>query len=709
MSPANISARIRRPAMAWLTTAAMLGGSVAAALPPAPLVAAAAPTPAPQCDLSPNGSGVQHVIYIQFDNTHFTRDNPNVPSDLEQMPHLLNFLTDNGALLSNHHTPLIAHTATDILTSLTGVYGDRHGQPVSNSYRYFNPDGTSNGASSFAYWTDPVAAFGSAPATDTTPTMIAPNGGIAPAPWVPFTRAGCNVGGVATANIELENTGLDITKVFGANSPQAAEAKANPDQASADFVGIAIHCASGAEQCASANGGQPDQLPNEPGGYSGFNGLFGHTYVAPQISPNGPLTDLNGKPIAGFPGFGEVTPAVTLGYVAAMQEHGVPVTYSYIRDAHENFANGNAYGPGEAGYVANLKAYDQAFGTFFDRLAHDGITKDNTLFVVTADENDHFAGGKPTPTGCDGINTPCTYPDIGELATNLTGLLATEKNVTTPFTVHADSAPTIYITGRPAPDAPVTRDFERALAGLTVTNLHTGANEKLANYLADPVEMKLLHMVTADPARTPTVTMFAKPDYYVSTGAPNCSSPCVSVGPSYAWIHGDLSPDINVTWLGLVGPGVRKVGVDHAVWSDHTDIRPTMLFILGLKDDYAHQGRVLLEVLGRAPSGVDRGTYIRLAEVYKQVNAPVGQLGLASLEVSTRALASNDWHDATYGRLERQLQTIAEQQADLAQQMSGALESAAFGGATIQPGQAGRLIGQGQGLIKRTEALAASQ
>ena len=63
---------------------------------------------------SPSGS-VKHVIYIQFDNVHFMRDNPNVPSDLEQMPHLLNFIQNNGVMLSNHHTPLIAHTATDML------------------------------------------------------------------------------------------------------------------------------------------------------------------------------------------------------------------------------------------------------------------------------------------------------------------------------------------------------------------------------------------------------------------------------------------------------------------------------------------------------------------------------------------------------------------------------------------------------------------
>ncbi len=108
------------------------------------------------CQLNSAKGKIQHVIYIQFDNTHFTRDNPNVPSDLEQMPNLLNFMESNGVLLTNHHTPLISHTANDILTSFTGFYGDRHGVPVANSFRYFNPNGTSNLGVSFAYWTDPI-------------------------------------------------------------------------------------------------------------------------------------------------------------------------------------------------------------------------------------------------------------------------------------------------------------------------------------------------------------------------------------------------------------------------------------------------------------------------------------------------------------------------------------------------------------------------
>src|SRR5207245_8204627 len=359
------------------------------------------------CQLGP---GVQHVINIVFDNTHFTRDNPNVPSDLEQMPHLLNFLKSNGTLLTNEHTPLISHTATYILTSLTGVYGDRHGVPVSNSFRYFNPDRTSNPGVSFAYWTAPLfdpSTSSTSPPTDTTFNMLTADGHNAPAPWVAFTRAGCNVGGVATANTILENIAVDIPTVFGAGSPEATEVSTNRDQAFADFVGIGIHCAAGDALCSAANNGKQDSLPDEPGGYAGFNGLFGHKYVAPQISPSGPLTDLNGDVIQdpnghiGFPGFDGMAAKVSLAYVAAMQEHGVPITYAYISDAHDKHPSGPAFGPGQAGYVAALQAYDDAFNEFFTRLADDGINANNTLFIFTADEGDHFVGGAPSPANCD--------------------------------------------------------------------------------------------------------------------------------------------------------------------------------------------------------------------------------------------------------------------------------------------------------------------
>ena len=88
------------------------------------------------------GNGIKHVIQIGFDNVHYFRDNPNVPSDLQLMPNLLNFFEHNGTFLSNSHTPLIAHTSTDLLTTATGVYGDRQGVSSNNSFQVYNADGT---------------------------------------------------------------------------------------------------------------------------------------------------------------------------------------------------------------------------------------------------------------------------------------------------------------------------------------------------------------------------------------------------------------------------------------------------------------------------------------------------------------------------------------------------------------------------------------
>lgn len=668
------------------------------------------------CNLNSAHGDIQHVIYIQFDNVHFTRDNPNVPSDLEQMPHLLNFLEKNGVLLTNHHTPLISHTANDILTSFTGVYPDQHGVPIANSFRYFNPNGTSNLGVSFAYWTDPIFDPTTSMATDTTFNMLTAAGVNAPAPWVPYTRAGCNFGAVGTANVALENIAIDIPTVFGPNSPQEMEVKNNPNQAFSDFVGIAIHCAQGDPLCSSANTGQPDVLPNEPNGYSGFMGLYGHVYIAPQISSTLPMTDLFGNVIQsptgniGFPGFDGMEAAVSLAYVADMQEHGVPITYAYISDAHDAHPFGPAFGPGQPGYVAALQAYDNAFASFFNRLANDGITARNTLFIFTADEGDHFVGGPPSPVGCDGVTTPCTYSQIGEINANLAGLLATEQGITTPFKVHSDSAPAIYITGNPArDDETVTRPFERAAGKLTAVNPITGNPDTITQFMADPVELKLLHMITADPARTPTFILFADPNYFLFAGAPNCNAPCVTEQPGFAWNHGDVQPDITTTWLGMVGPGIDQVGIDNVTWSDHTDIRPTMLVLLGLKDDYAHEGRALVEEFDgwAIPAAAKKhGSFVPLSQALKQIDAPVGPLGLASLQASTLGLKSDDAGDAMYINVETQLASFTTQRDALAAQMLWLLEGAEFNNQPITQQQAKPLIQQAQALLAEVQAFA---
>src|SRR6266511_3291087 len=387
----------------------------------------------PGCQLKSAKGDIKHVVYIVFDNVHFLRDNSNVPSDLEQMPHLLNFIRGNGALLTNSHTVLISHTANGILTSLTGMYSDRHGQPVSNSFRYFRADGTTASSSSFKYWTDLTDDTSAVP-TDPTPIMVNGDSGSpknTPAPWVPYTRAGCDFGATALANVVLETntavafragpttpaaaaaagatniktasvsgfsagmsitidatpnaesatiatvgtagaggTGItltapldaahasgvtvygptatdpagDMSTVFGEGSPEWNEGKAsqqaNPGTAArnvaqTDFVGLAIHCAKGSKSiCAGNSHARTDPLPDEPGGYTGFQGLFGAKYINPAINHGSPVVNkLNGQPITdqfgqpGFPGFDGLFATTTLSYVAQMQEAGIPVTF----------------------------------------------------------------------------------------------------------------------------------------------------------------------------------------------------------------------------------------------------------------------------------------------------------------------------------------------------------------------------------------------
>src|SRR5882757_7737441 len=164
------------------------------------------------CQLQSPGGRVKHVVHIVFDNVHLRRDNPNVPSDLEQMPNLLNFMQNNGVVSGNHHTPLISHTATDILTVLTGAYGDRMGVPVANSYGFFRNDGSVGFSSSFLYWT--------ALSADGKPELVNENGKIFPAPWAAFTRAGCDVGAFSIANMEFESLPADVRTVFGIGSPE---------------------------------------------------------------------------------------------------------------------------------------------------------------------------------------------------------------------------------------------------------------------------------------------------------------------------------------------------------------------------------------------------------------------------------------------------------------------------------------------------------
>ena len=778
-------------------------------------VRTAADPPSPACHL---GNGVKHVIDIVFDNVHVNRDNPNVLSDIEQIPSLYNFITKNGTLLSNNHTPLIAHTANDLTTNFTGLYGDRQGMGVSNDYFAFTPSGgvtpsapTSAGQSVFSYWTGGGVGDGY-PQMDYSAT-VPPTGGTTapPAPWVPFTRAGCNVGGVSSVNMEMENVNPDISNVFGANSPEQAQVNADSgdapyyDKEVNDYIGLAVHCAKGSAFCANAkavkygqtspsNTAVPDVLPDEPGSYDGYQAVFGHKYLQPLLAgaansggnrvfgngdsfpvtdSAGNLTDLGGTEIdgqyapgPGFPGFGPITAAQTLAYTADMQESGVPVTYAYISDVHAvasvdtgpcspastyhgNPDVGYADGPGDTCYYQTTASYNQAFATFLKRLADDGITPQNTEFVFGADEGDHFSGanvGRAETPVCTG--TPlttsyiCNYAvgQVGEVNASIHGLLQFEDNDTTPFASQPQGE-SVYVTGNQP--TPVVRQLERDFGNVTVNDPFDGKTETAVRWMADSTVEELMHFGNADPARVPTFSAFPIPDVYFTSGtadSPKCKTGttaataptnCTTIDNEYAWNHGYYAPEINNTWLGLVGPGVKNIGIDGSgpgdgpssagdanagtktdtqvanpgTWADQADVRPTLMALTGLKDDYVEDGRVLTEDLTIKPGKTGDPQFQPLASCYKQLNSSVGQFGTDILLADTAVIKTgSSADDSTYDRVLGEIESLGSSRNTLATEIKNDLFNAEFNNTPIPHG--GDSLNRCQSILQQADALA---
>ncbi len=123
---------------------------------------------------------------------------------------------------------------------------------MSNSYNFFRADGSSGFSSTFKYWTDLTDGGNPAnnpptPSADSNYNMVNADppslGGTgaarnAPAPWVPFTRAGCDVGNVGVANTVLENNNSIILR-SPATSLAAAAAAGDTNVKVASVTGLA--------------------------------------------------------------------------------------------------------------------------------------------------------------------------------------------------------------------------------------------------------------------------------------------------------------------------------------------------------------------------------------------------------------------------------------------------------------------------------------
>ena len=738
------------------------------------------------------------------------------------MPALKDFIENNGTLLSNNHTPLIAHTGNDTITDYTGLYGDRNGIGISNDYGVYSgpaatpPATNASEYSSFNYWTAPSPSGDGSPAQPYSASSPASGGTTSPpAPWSTFANNGCDVAGVSTSNMELENVEPDISTVFGSGSSEQAQVAADSDsfkdQETNDYLGLAVHCAAPSSFCADATAvkyGDTSISHRATSDQTGYQAVFGHKYLQPAIestvsalsgasdsgttssglvtnlySPSGyrisdsagNLVDLFGNEIqgqyahtAGFPGFGPITAAQSLAYAADLQEAGVPVTYAYISDLHEKKAypanagapgcttagvyTGGGLGPADPCYTFNAQQYNAAFTTFFARLAADGITPANTEFVFTADEGDHFNGanvGRAIQPACSG--TPdtagysCTYPSgsVGELSTDVHGLLSAQQSNSAAF-YNEPQGDAVYVNGQPSASDATTRGLELAFGSAKVRDpfVSSSTDVPLTNFMADQEEEQLLHFVVADPSRTPTFTVFPESDVYMTNGTTdtcsgttspgNADTNCTFLSPHYLWNHGYYAPEIDNTWLGFVGPGVDNLGLNGSdagagpssagatsgeaqldtsvsntgIWTDHTDTRPTLMALVGLKDPYTSDGRVLTEIMATPPATTKGSLFLALARCYKQLNSSVGTFGTETMVADTHALESAAPGDARYTQFLPQLTALGSQRDALAGKIKQELTAAEFDGQALPHNGTSQQLAECEGILSSARQMA---
>jgi hypothetical protein len=248
------------------------------------------------------------------------------------------------------------------------------------------------------------------------------------------------------------------------------------------------------------------------------------------------------------------------------------------------------------------------------------------------------------------------------------------------------------------------------------------------------VEEAILHFVNADPARTPTFALFAKPDYFLSTGSATCpAAGCVTQNTGFAWDHGDYANEINTDYAGFAGPGVANLGIDGSgpadgptssgansgqltvvdtqasnpgPWTDTTDIRATALHLLGLTDDYQGDGQVITPILTDVPSHLRSVPEQNLAACYKQLNSSVGEFGAYTLIASTNAVESTTPGDVKYKLINDALSGLEKARDALAGNLKTELDAAANDNTAI-PDPQGQLVSC-QGIIAAAKSLANS-
>lgn len=125
-----------------------------------------------------------------------------------------------------------------------------------------------------------------------------------------------------------------------------------------------------------------------------------------------------------------------------------------------------------------------------------------------------------------------------------------------------------------------------------------------------------------------------------------------------------------------------------------------MLTLLGLPDDYSHDGRALFELADTNALPVAlRGhtaALTTLASVFKQLNACVGQFGAATITVSSKAINSTSPGDVRYQLTETALAQLGTQRDAVTTQTLALLEGAEFHNTKLNEPQIATLTIQAQ-------------
>ena len=101
--------------------------------------------------------------------------------------------------------------------------------------------------------------------------------------------------------------------------------------------------------------------------------------------------------------------------------------------------------------------------------------------------------------------------------------------------------------------------------------------------------------------------------------------------------------------------------------------------------------------------------FAQLATVYKQINAPFGQLSFDVLAASTRALASGSASDdATYNAVSDRIAALTADRDALAAQIRAVLAHETFGGPQSTTAELNSLAFLGERLLMRAHQLGAA-